>query len=349
MRRARRYLLSILAGSVAAGLAVLACGARSGLDSPRHFDAAAFDTDAGDDGFVEVDAFSGFDAFEFDAGKDAFFPVDAIAPVDVHVALDSALACPEGGLPNAYLFDDSSNLYTFDPATGETRLLGQVTCGSPDTIGTPWTLSVSRENDAYLVYEAPWGVFKVDLTTLACTPTPTIVGQLDLNGLFSIAVSRSAGAEKLFIYGEPGAVGPDEMAPGTPPILAQSDLTSFVLTEVGPVLPVPPSGPTGTEGYPLDMQGDPLGNLFGFSATGLLLEIDSATGAVTGQEQTGLDSDVAWAVMSYENDLYLFSDGTVSRYDIATKTVIALGTVAFNVVGASAVPCLRGGNVPPPP
>src|SRR6202041_3109309 len=108
----------------AAGLAVLACGARSGLDgSPHRIDAAVFDfdggTDAGDDSPFEIDVF-----FEPDSGPDAYFPVDVIAPVDVHVALDSALACPEGGLPNAYLFDVTGALYTFDPATLTTTLLG---------------------------------------------------------------------------------------------------------------------------------------------------------------------------------------------------------------------------------
>jgi hypothetical protein len=193
-------------------------------------------------------------------------------------------------------------------------------------------------------------IYKVDLTTLVCTPTPFVPGQLGLNGDFSIAVSRNAGTEKLFVYGEPGPIDvtPTMPFPNTPPILAQSDLSTFVLSEVGAVVPEPP-----LDSYPLDMQGDPLGNLFGLSDDGLLVEIDSATGAAIGKADTGFAADGDWAVMSYENQVYLFSgNGTesqVARYDIATQTLDIVGTIGISVVGASAVPCLRAGVVLPSP
>jgi hypothetical protein len=342
MKRPLRYLFALVAGSTVAGLFVLACGARSGLDPIRHFDSGEVGFDAGTD--AGDDTSFGFDVFDFDAGVDAYFPVDVIAPVDVHVALDSALACPEGGLPTAYLFDNTGALFTFDPATLATTPLGTPACDADLT--SAWTLSVSRENAAYLVFSDTWSIFKVDLTSpsLTCTPTPFVVGQLGLEGDFSIAVSRSAGTEKLFYYGEPGPLPDDGTYPNTPAILAESDLSSFVLTEVAPVVPEPP-----LSSYPLDMQGDPLGNLFGYSNDGLLIEIDSTTGAAIGQAQTGFPGDGEWAVMSYENQVYLFGGGQVARYDIATQSVTALGSVPVLVVGASAVPCLRGGNIPPPP
>jgi hypothetical protein len=346
MTRAHRHLLSLAAGGTAAGLFVLACGARTGLDAP--LDAAVFNFDAGEDaeaGFdatFDVDFDASFDT-GFDAGVDSFFPVDVIAPIDVHVGADSGLACPDGGLPNAYLLRDDGALYTFDPATLATRLLGTPACAGASS---PWTLSVSREGNAYVVFQVPWSIYKVDLTTLICTPTPFVAGQLGLNGYFSIAVSRNAGAEKLFVYGEPGSV--DGGYPNTPPILAQSDLATFVLSEVGAVLPEPP-----LDSYPLDMQGDPLGNLFGLSDDGLLIEIDSATGAAIGKADTGFPGGQDWAVMSYENQVYLFAAGgdgsNVARYDIATQTLDVVGTIPVAVLGASAVPCLRSGVVLPSP
>jgi DNA-binding beta-propeller fold protein YncE len=262
----------------------------------------------------------------------------------VHVAPDSGLACPDGGLPNAYLFDNGGALYTFDPATLATSLLGTPACAGG--VG-PWTLSVSREGNAYVVFMDPWSIYKVDLTTLACTPTPFVTGQLGLDAFFSIAVSRNTGTEKLFVYGEPG-LGDGGTIPNTPPILAQTDLTTFVLSEVGAVVPEPP-----LDSYPLDMQGDPLGNLFGLSDDGLIVEINSATGAVIGKADTGFLGGRDWAVMSYENQVYLFGaagDGSeVARYDVATQTLDLVGTIPVAVLGASAVPCLRAGIVLPPP
>jgi hypothetical protein len=353
MKRRARPLVYLGGVSVAIGVALGACGVRTGLDAPlKVVGAGAFVLDAGADGDPEasfdatVDA--GFDA-TFDAGFDALFPVDSIAPIDVHVASDSGLVCPDGRVPNAYLLRRDGALFTFDPATLATQILGIPNCGA-GVLNSSWTLSVSRDGSAYIVAQTPWAIYKVDLASpsLTCTRTPFVNGQLDLQADYSIAVSRTAGVEKLFFYGEPGL--PDGgLYPNTPPILAVSDLTSFVLTEVAPVLPMPPSN-----SYPLDMQGDPLGHLFGYSDDGLLIELDSTRGAAIGQAQTNLPGGSDWAVMSYENDIYLFADNgsggsSVARYDLATQTLTIRGGVSVQVVGASAVPCFRAGLVPPPP
>jgi hypothetical protein len=238
----------------------------------------------------------------------------------------ASVSCPDGGLPTAYLLDESGALYTFSPATLQTELMGTPDCGTTDL---PWTVSVSREGVAYLVFE-DWNIYAVDLATLACHVTTFQAGQLGISEEFAIAVSRATPTERMFVYGQPlGAPGP---------ILTSTDLTSFVLTEVGPVLPL-----TMPE-TAFDMQADLLGHLFVFTADGFLTEIDATTAAVTSSSQTGFppSGDETWAVMTYQNQVYMFADLQVARYDDTTHTAVVLGSLTGtgDIVGASAVPCV---------
>jgi len=275
--------------------------------------------DAPDDAEIDgrdapVDATLDADDARFDAGMDA--------TLDVTVTPDSGLRCDDGGTPIAYLLNDTSTLYTFDPTTLTARLLGSFMC--PDTSG-PFTLSVSREGKAYVLY-ADWQIFEVDLATLRCSSTAFELGQLGLDSELAVAISRASGAEKLLVSGIPST--------GTTPILAESDLTTFVLTKVGDILPAPATGT-----FPIDTQADLLGHLFGLSEDGLMLEMDVSTGAVLSTGEVALNAQSSWAVMAYENLVYAFSDSTVLRYDPATHTSVRLGDVGIEVVGASAVPC----------
>jgi hypothetical protein len=264
------------------------------------------------------------DAGRLDASADA--SPDVIAPFDASVGPDSALSCPDGGLPTAYLFDVAGALYTFSPATLETVLLGTPDCGTTEL---PWTVSVSREGVAYLVYE-DWNIYAVDLATLACHPTVFQSGQLGIDAEFAIAVSRATPTERMFVYGQPAGM------PG--PILTSTDLTSFVLTEVGPVLPLT------TPEAAFDMQADLSGHLFVFTADGVLTEIDATTAQITSTAPTGFppSTEDSWAVMTYEDQVYMFANLEVARYDATSHTAVVLGSLTGtgDIVGASAVPCV---------
>jgi hypothetical protein len=142
----------------------------------------------------------------------------------------------------AYVLSLSGELFTFDPSTITIRYLGLPSCPTNES---PWTLSVSRTGVAYILYE-DWGIYQVDLSTLACERTAYVPFQLGFSGEEAIAVSRDTGDERFYVYG---------MAPSGP-LLAVTDFTSFVLSPVGPVTPPPTA-------YPLDMQGNAQGKLFG--------------------------------------------------------------------------------------
>ena len=62
---------------------------------------------------------------------------------------------------------------------------------------------------------------------------------------------------------------------------------------------------------------------------------------MTHLDATSLPGGGNWAVMAYGDQIYLFgAGGTVGLYDASTTQVTGLGTVGFNIIGASATPCI---------
>ncbi len=302
-----------------------ACGSRTALDglqSPARRKMAGLarisDAHGVDDTFVRgaPDVTPPRDV-EAERLVDAPHDTDAPTPPP-----DSGVACTDGGFPVAYVLDQDGAFYTFDPASLATSLIGSPACG--DTAGA-WDFTVSREGNAYVIYN-DWRIFEVDLQTLACTPTSYVNGQLGLASDFTASVVPTAQGEQLVFYGGDQA--------GTP-VLARSDLTSFVLSEVGPVVPQPPP-----EAVLADIKADALGRLFGLSEQGVFLEIDPATADLVRADTTAFTAG-SWALLAFERRLYFFGDSTVWRFDLVTQGLTELGTVSPVVVGASAVPCLH--------
>lgn len=226
--------------------------------------------------------------------------------------------CGDAAL-KAYLCDENKTLYAFDPATLATTPIGHVSCPT-DTI--PWTMTVDGAGSAYLIYD-DWSIYRVDLGTLACTKTPYAPGQLGFTGQEGIAVAAVDGVDRFFVYGS-----------NPTPTLAVSDLTSFVLSSVGPA-----TAPAGA--FPVAVQGDAFGHLYAFSQDSLFFELDSATADVTHVNHTSLQGGGTWAVMAYGDRIYLFgAGGTVARYDPSAQQLTPLGSVGFSVIGASATPCV---------
>lgn len=295
-----------LASTVVA-VAVAACGSRSALDVPPPPDRAAPDGPASMDDAADASA-------QDVASMEPMPSIDAAPPPD-------AAVCPGGVSSVAYLVSQSAQLYTFDPATLATRLVGPLAC--PSANGVPWTLTVATGGRAYLMYE-DWDLYEVDLSTLACARAAYVPGQLGLVAQVGITVAPDAGSESLYYLGAP--------AGAASLILAVSDLTTFSLAEVGPVAPTP------TE-LVLDIRADAFGRIFGLGQHGTLVQIDPATGQVVAEDATGFDAS-NWALLAYGTDLYFFSGSDVSRYDLGTQQLTALGNIGVQVVGASAAPCL---------
>jgi hypothetical protein len=248
---------------------------------------------------------------------------DATPPVTP----DAGVECTDGGYPIAYLLGPDGAFSTFEPATLTTTRIGAPDCGDPSQ---PWEFTVSQEGNAYVIYR-DWRIFEVNLATLACAPTTFALGSSGLIGGFTSTVapgSAGSGEDMLFV---------GQWGNGAAPVLARSDLTSFVPTEVGPLLP------WSRGEFPIDIKADATGRIFALTANGVFLEIDPENGAVISSTVTTFASTSFWALLLYEGQVYFFNGSEVSRYDVGSNTVSPLGSVgqAVQVTGASAAPCVH--------
>jgi len=217
------------------------------------------------------------------------------------------------------VLDGSGVLYRYDVSTGQVTPLGAPSCADGNV---QWTMTASRDT-AYILYtDGP--LYAVDLATLACSQTPFRSGQLGLDFDYGVAVTGSGAAARLYVYGLPSG--------GTNPILAVSDLTSFVLTKVGDILPAPPPS-----SYPVNLTADGAGHLYAFSPGGFVQQIDPASGAVLQSAQTGVTTTGTWATLAYGNDLHLWVDSEVVGYDLASNMQTSRSDAGVSAIGGSSV------------
>jgi hypothetical protein len=278
---------------------LLACGSRT--------DPGSLHASSVDDGAAPVDAAAGFDGGPI---------LDSSAPVDSFVPPDSGAGC-DASIPDiSYVLDAVGVLYRYDPVTATATRLGSPNCGNGNV---PWTMTTSREH-AYFVY-TDWTLYAVDLATLACSPTAFRSGQLGIGDQFGVAVSGTGGVEKLYVYGEANG--------GSNPILAVSDLSSFVLTKVGDITPSPPA-----PSFPVNLTADSMGNLYAFSPGGLLQQIDERPGAVLQAVQTGVTTMSTWGQLTYGPEIFLLVDTRAVGYLIASQTQVSEHDIGISAIGA---------------
>jgi hypothetical protein len=284
---------------VAAAPLLVACGSRTGIDVSL----LPADASPAADGSPAADASPTADAPD-----------------------DAGARCRDGGpLELAYVFDADGVLLRYDPLTGQSERLGAPDCGNDNV---PWTMTASSEN-AYIVY-TDWTIYRVSLATLACTPTPFQPGQLGLDAEFGVAAFGSGPSERLFVYGLPSG--------GSTPILAVSDTSSFVLSKIGDIVPVPP-----LSSFPVNLTADANGNLYAFSPGGLVQKIDSATGAVLQAVDTNVTSESTWATLTYGADLYLWVESRVDGYDLAARARTSDRDAGILAIGAGSFLACPGG------
>jgi hypothetical protein len=351
---AKRALVAVVA-IVAWPAGVCACGAATGLDLGPDEPGASADGEAPLTDSAGMGASSDGRSSTGDAGPDGegsrTQPSDAsaqdssddrslaatdacgtAAPSIVATAnLDAGATCPPGdGGSTAYLVAESGEFYSFDLSLSSAVPLGRLTCAATPG-ASPFNMAISEDGAAYVLY-SDGNLFRIDPHTLACTSTPFQQNQLGFASNVAIAIASSGGSEKFFVYGANGPISCENFSQ----YLAASDLSTFVLREVGPIAPNPGVG------YPPAMTGDAFGRLFSSDAAGNLLEIDPTSGGVLGEDYTGLEAVTAWALLASGNELYFFtqSTGIISRYDLVTRGVTSIGSVGEAIAGAAVAPCL---------
>ncbi len=292
-------------------LSVSACGSRTDLS------------------FVPVHGDGGVPIPTLDASRvpdvvpivDAPPPFDATSPVDAPA--DASRRCSADGGPTrvAYLLDGVAQIWSYDPPTGTTTLLGAPMC---DPI-TPWTATFSATT-AYILYTDA-SFFAVDLHTLACRPISIpLGGAVNTQVLFAFAYSETGGTPHLYYEGAPAA-GNSNL-----PVLGVSDVTSFVITRVGEILPTPSL----SAGIP-NLTSDSAGNLFAFSDTGYLQVIDEATARVTHTASTGIGTS-SWANVIWGGEDYLIGGTIADAYDYAHDTITGTHVLTPAPCGGGSVP-----------
>jgi hypothetical protein len=240
-----------------------------------------------------------------------------LPPLDATPAASAPSICAGGAPPKAYLLAADTTVFEFDPSTLSLHSLGVLECAAN---GKPWTFSVSQDGSAYVMFE-DWNIYRVDLSTMQCSMTAYVPGQLGFTGQEAIALAPAE--KRMYVFGNDGA-----------PMLAVADVKDFLLFPLGAGQPAAP--------FPVDMKVDAYNRIYGLGDTGVLTQFDPSTGDVIGQDLTGFDGTTGgWALMAYEDSLYFFGGdyGGVTRYDVATKTLTPIGQVNQTIVGASAVPC----------
>jgi hypothetical protein len=230
--------------------------------------------------------------------------------------------CPPSAPPSAYLWAENGDLYTFDPVTVTSQRVGHVSCA---TDASPETLAVSRDDVAYVEYN-DGSIFRLDLSSLACASTAYRQGQLEISGPVNIALSSDADAERMYM-----------LRSGENPALAIADLSTFTLREIAAVdANFLPDG--------LELKSDASGRLFALSEFGRLIEIDGGTGRIVGEHDTAFQSNVGWALLTWNDRVYFLGGetGEVDQFDPAADGMIrAVGRIGVPIVGAGSAACLH--------
>jgi hypothetical protein len=316
--RVRRHVRKV--ALVAAVLVALACGARTGLDSPEELDGSFPDVqqDVAHDVEAEADA----------AEEDVIPPIDATFP-DVPIPND----CPDAGSTLVYVIGAANDLYSFYPPTLTFTKIGTVACM---TTSTPFSMAVNRLGIAYSVFTPDDALFQVSTANAACQTTPYAPNQMGFDMFGMGYASNPDGGESLYVI----QVDFNNPSMG----LGTIDTTAFTFSFIGTFSSslTPECELTGT--------GD--GRLYALCLpkTGkgsTLAQIDPATANIVGEDSlTTGGSEEALAFAFWGGDFWIFTSPggtspttTVTEYDPVAKTETAMTTLSAEIVGAGVSTC----------
>lgn len=307
-------------------LLLVACGSRTGLFAEDDVSALGPTEDAG------LDA-------RADGGRDGEI-VDAPPPIDVQPPQDvNRTDCPDAAATLIYTITNTYELQSFNPSTGQFRLIGRIACPAPRD-DTPFSMAVDRKGIAYILFTDN-RLYRVSTATGACIATSYVPNQSNFGRFGMGFATNSVGpTETLFVAGENSQDNVGASA------LARIDPTTFVLTSVGQILPtVTQSELTGT--------GD--GRLFAFyrrngnSPPSYIGEIDTQTARIVGERRfDDVDQGFGWAFAFWGGDFYMFhapgsqqSTATtrVTRWRPADDSVVQVASTSLQIVGAGVSTC----------
>ena len=274
-----------------------------------------------------------------EAGLDATLPpIDATPPVIV-VKTD----CPDADATLVYVVTEETEVLAFNPAAGSFRLLGRLECPVPAPEWEPFSMAVDRLGRAYVLYNyvdpldpvadaRPGILYRVSLTTLACTTTGYVPGKAAGFTTFGMGFSTNLGGPSEQLY-----VAADD----TPPRLGVIDTTTFALREVAAL---------DSRAQRSELTGTGDGRLFGFfqpafAPAASVGQIDKTTGELTAVNVLpGVDQGNGWAFGFWGGNFYLFtspsgSGSDVTRFDPSNGSVDLIAHYSGTIVGAGVSTC----------
>jgi hypothetical protein len=329
--KTRRVLLFLSTACLAG-----ACGSRTGLLVPVHQDAGG--SDATSDAIEEGDASE--DVAE-ESEPDVFIPPDG---PDI---------CPDAGSTVIYVVAFNSNnmtdavLMSFYPPTATFTTIGPLDC--PDPGGSPFSMAVSRQGVAYVVYTPDGNLFRVSTKTAQCGPTPFIpiptgnpAAPFLTFGMGFAADVGDAGlgseaGETLYLAGDILDINNNPL----PVVLRSLDTTTFQTQIIG-TSSVIESELTGTGG----------GQLYGFYPTlppavgvpAAIGQLDKTNAQLLSSVTLPSSVDIltGWAFAFWGGDFYTFTapntlDTLVQRYRPSDGTVVTVATLPGLVIDGAGV------------
>lgn len=246
-----------------------------------------------------------------------------------------------------YVVTEQNDFLSFDPETLKFKLIGKLNCANDGS--TPFSMSVDRNADAWVLYQAGFGgggekLYKVSTLDASCQNTNYQSNQSGFTTYGMGFSSDAAGSndETLFL-GKYTMFGASQL--GT---------LSFPNLKVTSVAPLP-NGAASPE-----LSGNGLGELYGFfpaSNPPSVRRIDKATGATPKiwplpvNQFSGIN---AWAFAQWGGDFYLFfktfSMGSSSVWKLDSTTGIAkssLVNIGYTITGAGVSSCAPSSTLKP--
>jgi hypothetical protein len=264
-------------------------------------------------------------------------PLEVTGEKKVHLATPPPMWSPQSCASESklvYLFTDTAQLLSFDPASKTLHVIGSLVC---PTQASPNSMAVSQDGIGWLNY-SDGSLFRVNVRTASCQATTFVPppGWTQF-GMGFAPDSANSPTETLFISGS-ASQG-----------LAKIDLTTMHTTVIGDFTGVI------TGSAELTATGD--GQLYGYfvptSGSGpmSLARIDRTTGLTSGlrtfQDLSLTPTQFAFAFSAWQGDFYLYtSSGTalssVTRYDPPTDAEsvwLTPAQVGVRIVGAGVSRC----------
>jgi hypothetical protein len=287
---------------------------------------------------------SGTGGVVMDAGgdRDAALDVPPDVPEDApfDVVFDGLAPCDPEDL-FVYLVTAENDFLRYDPGANSFFTVGKLSC---TTVGSPFSMGVSREGLAFVVYtqpnvfdpDPPGKLFAVKLSDASCQATGYEPGQQGFK-LFGMgfAIDDDLMGETLYV----AATGQN----GGPSLgLGSIDLNTMLLSVVGPFSENP--------GNRVELTSSDDGQLYGYFLDpqgngGSVVRIDKTTAEILDSTHINAGTNnSAFAFAFWSDDFYIFTGPiggptTITRYRPADGSVQVVGSLAKTVVGAGVSTC----------